>query len=40
MESFVPPSFAVMEVTNDLMFTGGRLAYLTADEIRARLQKS
>jgi CYTH domain-containing protein len=38
MESFVPPSFALMEVTNDLMFTGGRLAYLTADEIRARLK--
>jgi CYTH domain-containing protein len=38
MESFTPPPFAVMEVTNDMMFTGGSLAYLTADEIRARLK--
>jgi CYTH domain-containing protein len=38
MESFTAPAFAVMEVTNDEMFTGGRLAYLTADDIRARLK--
>lgn len=37
MNDFQLPSFAVMDVTNDEMFTGGRLAYLTADDIRAEL---
>ena len=37
MESFQLPSFAFMDVTNDEIFTGGKLAYLTADEIRAHL---
>lgn len=33
------PSFANQDVTNDEMFTGGRLAYSTADEIRVALQR-
>jgi len=37
MFNFELPSFAVMEVTNDLMFTGARLAFLTAEELRAYL---
>jgi CYTH domain-containing protein len=38
MDSFRMPSFAVMEVTNVPMFTGGRLVELTADEIREELK--
>jgi CYTH domain-containing protein len=37
MESLPLPSFASMEVTNNEMFIGGKLAFLTADEIRAEL---
>lgn len=37
MESLLLPSFAIMEVTNNEMFTGGKLAFLTADEIRVEL---
>ncbi len=37
MFNFQLPSFALMDVTNDLMFTGARLAFLTAEEIRAYL---
>ncbi len=37
MDSFTMPDFAVMEVTGDEMFTGGRLVDLTAAEIRAEL---
>jgi len=37
MAALTPPPFAVLEVTNDEMFTGGRLVYLTSDEIRAEL---
>jgi Uncharacterized protein conserved in bacteria len=37
MDNFELPSFALMDVTNDLMFTGARLAFLTAEEIRAHL---
>jgi CYTH domain-containing protein len=40
MNNFQLPSFALMDVTNDLMFTGARLAFLTADEIRAHLNSS
>jgi CYTH domain-containing protein len=39
MDNFQLPSFAVMEVTNDLMFTGGRLVELTAGEIREELKE-
>jgi len=38
MEGFKLPSFAVMDVTNELMFTGARLVELTADEIREALK--
>ena len=34
-----PPPFAVLDVTNDELFTGGRLVHLTSDEIRAELQR-
>lgn len=37
MKNFQLPSFADIDVTNDVMFTGGSLAYSTADEIRAAL---
>lgn len=38
LKAFQMPSFAVMEVTNDPMFTGGRLVELTADQIREELK--
>jgi CYTH domain-containing protein len=34
---FVPPSFAVAEVTDDIRFTGGRLVTTTRDELLALL---
>ncbi len=37
MDNFPLPSFAFMDVTNDLMFTGASLVDQTAEEIRARL---
>lgn len=40
MDNFKMPSFAFMDVTNQEMFTGGKLAYLTADDIRAELQRN
>jgi CYTH domain-containing protein len=40
MDDFKMPSFAFMDVTNQEMFTGGKLAYLTADDIRAELQRN
>ncbi|HEX8178622.1 MAG TPA: hypothetical protein VF525_03680 [Pyrinomonadaceae bacterium] len=39
MEASAPPPFAVLEVTNDELFTGGRLVHLTSDEIRAELRR-
>ena len=39
LESLTTPSFAVMEVTNDPLFTGGRLVELTADKIREELKR-
>ncbi len=39
MRDFPLPSFAAREVTNDELFTGGRLVELTADEIRAELAR-
>ena len=39
MDEFEMPSFAMLDVTNDEMFTGGRLAYVTADDIRERLKR-
>lgn len=38
MSNFTLPSFATLDVTNDVMFTGGHLVDLTADQIRAELQ--
>lgn len=38
LDNFPLPSFAFMDVTNDPMFTGGRLVELTADEIREELK--
>jgi CYTH domain-containing protein len=37
MDRFTKPPFAVMDVTNEEMFTGGRLVDLTTDELRAEL---
>jgi CYTH domain-containing protein len=37
MDEFPLPPFAVLDVTNDEMFTGGELVKLSADEIRQRL---
>jgi hypothetical protein len=40
MRAFALPSFAFLDVTNDEMFTGGRLVDLTIDEIRAELKRA
>jgi CYTH domain-containing protein len=39
MDKFTLPPFAVMDVTNEEMFTGGRLVDLTIDELRAELAR-
>ena len=40
MDAFTqPPPFAVADVSREEMFTGGRLVYLTADEIREELRR-
>ena len=39
LRGFPMPPFAVRDVTNDELFTGGRLVELTADEIRAELAR-
>jgi CYTH domain-containing protein len=39
MESFTRPPFAVLDVTNEEMFTGGNLVNLSIDEIRSALEK-
>ncbi|MGI9105311.1 MAG: hypothetical protein ACR2G4_03590 [Pyrinomonadaceae bacterium] len=39
MRAFAIPSFVFLDVTNDEMFTGGRLVDLTIDEIRAELKR-
>ncbi len=39
MGAFAQPSFAFLDVTNDEMFTGGRLVHLTSDEISAELKR-
>jgi CYTH domain-containing protein len=38
MKEFKPPPFAVMDVTEDEMFTGARLVELSIDDIRAELK--
>ncbi|HKP71550.1 MAG TPA: hypothetical protein VJT82_01350, partial [Pyrinomonadaceae bacterium] len=35
MRDFPPPPFAALDVTHDEFFTGGRLVYLTIDDLRA-----
>jgi CYTH domain-containing protein len=39
MRDFALPPFAVRDVTEDEMFTGGRLVELTADDLRAELER-
>ena len=39
LRDFPVPPFAARDVTNDELFTGGRLVELTADEIRAELSR-
>lgn len=39
MNSFPEPSFALAEVTNNETFTGGRLCYLTFEDIRAEVKR-
>ena len=39
LDGFTPPPFAVRDVTNEELFTGGSLVNLTAEEIRVELQK-
>jgi CYTH domain-containing protein len=39
MDGFTPPPFALSDVTRDELFTGARLAGLTAEEIRAELSR-
>ncbi|MCA1817152.1 MAG: hypothetical protein LC746_12215 [Acidobacteria bacterium] len=39
MDNFPVPPFAARDVTNDVIFTGGHLAFTTIDELRAELKK-
>ncbi|HEV7858813.1 MAG TPA: hypothetical protein VGO91_09315 [Pyrinomonadaceae bacterium] len=39
MDQLTMPPFAVAEVSRDEMFTGGKLAYLTIEDLRAHLSK-
>jgi CYTH domain-containing protein len=39
MDNFPKPSFAAADVTRDELFTGGRLAHATIDELRAELAR-
>jgi CYTH domain-containing protein len=40
LDSFAKPPFAVAEVTNDPMFSGGQLSELTFSEVREAILKS
>jgi CYTH domain-containing protein len=40
LENFKMPSFAVAEVTNHELFTGGRLCQATFEDIREEIRKS
>jgi CYTH domain-containing protein len=40
LDSFPKPPFAIAEVTNDLVFTGGRLSELTFAEVRQHMFES
>jgi CYTH domain-containing protein len=39
MRALAPPPFAAREVTDDELFTGGRLVHTTIDELRAELAR-
>ncbi len=39
MRAFAPPAFCAREVTDDELFTGGRLVHLSMDELRAELAR-
>src|SRR5881227_1624078 len=40
MDNFPPPPFAIAEVTNNEIFTGGRLSELTFEEIGKEIERS
>jgi CYTH domain-containing protein len=37
--TFLPPPFAVADVTNNEIFSGGRLCHLTFEDIRNELKR-
>ncbi|HEV3471250.1 MAG TPA: hypothetical protein VG148_18135 [Pyrinomonadaceae bacterium] len=39
LDAFAPPPFAAADVTREELFTGGRLAYLTAEELREGIKE-
>ena len=39
LDNFPPPPFAIAEVTNNEMFTGGRLSELTFEDIRKEIER-
>src|SRR5438132_6658312 len=39
MDNFPPPPFAIADVTNNEMFTGGRLSELTFEDIRKEIER-
>jgi CYTH domain-containing protein len=40
LESFPKPTFAIADVTNNELFTGGRLCHLTFEDIREEVRRS
>jgi CYTH domain-containing protein len=40
LDSFPKPPFALADVTNNLLFTGGRLAELTFEDVREEIRKN
>ena len=40
MDNFPPPPFGIADVTNNEIFTGGRLSELTFEEIRKEIERS
>src|SRR2546430_1909747 len=40
MDTFPPPPFAIADVTNNEIFTGGRLSELNFEQIRVEIEKS
>jgi len=40
LASFPPPPFAIADVTNDEVFSGGRLCHLTFEDIRNEIRRS